>query len=137
MAALTSGALAQVKRRSESWGDSCVLRARDDALADAGVRKGDYLVVRRGILPAADALVVVRGAGGGLLLRALERRGPRVRLQPGDGPLRPLLLPPDGAGVWGTVVAVLRKFSEAEESSGEATGRGAGDGKGMLQTADG
>ena len=48
MAALTSGALAQVKCRAESWGDSCVLRARDDALADAGVRKGDYLVVRRG-----------------------------------------------------------------------------------------
>lgn len=115
MATLTSGALAPVRRKPENWGGSCVLRARDDALAGAGVRKGDYLVVRRDGLPGDGALVVVRGADGGLLLRTLERFGPRVRLQPGGGPLRPFLLPHDGAGIWGTVIAVLRKYEQDQE----------------------
>lgn len=115
MASLTSGALQQVDRRPGSWGESCVLRACDDALADAGVRRGDYLVVEKGSVPQEDALVVVRGESGDgrLLLRSLLRYGPRVRLQPGSGPLRPLLLPPDRAGIWGTVVAVLRKFTSS------------------------
>lgn len=117
MATLTSGALVPVRRGAESWGGSCVLRALDDALAGAGVRKGDYLVVHRGALPRENALVVVQGADGSFLLRSLERCGPRVRLQPGSGPLRPVLLPPDRAGIWGTVLAVLRKFASAEDKT--------------------
>ena len=111
MATLTSGALRSASVRPERWGGSFVLRACDDALAGAGVRKGDYLVVERGKLPRESALVVVRGRRGELLLRTAERYGPSVRLQPGCAPRRPLLLPADGAGIRGTVVAVLRKFS--------------------------
>ena len=118
MATLTSGALCPVSERPRNWGASCVLRACDDALAEAGVRRGDFVVVDRGALPEGDALVVVRsdngkerGDGGErLLLRSLQRYGPRVRLQPGASPLRPVLLPPERAEIWGTVVAVLRKL---------------------------
>ena len=117
MATLTSGALSPVSGRPRNWGTSCVLRACDDALAEAGVRRGDFVVVDRGALPEGDSLVVVRSdsgkeAGGGerLLLRSLQRYGPRVRLQPGASPLRPVLLPPERAEIWGTVVAVLRKL---------------------------
>lgn len=119
MATLTSGALRQIRSRHQNWGGSCVLRACDDALAGAGVRRGDYVVVARGSVPQGDALVVVQGENGKggskegerLLLRTLQRCGPRVRLQPGSGPLRPVLLPPEQAAIWGTVVAVLRKMA--------------------------
>jgi len=118
MTTLTSGALQQVSERPDRWGSSCVLRACDDALAGDGVRRGDYIVVDRGSVPQGDALVVVRGEesrkrrreGERLLLRSLHRFGTRIRLQPGSGPLRPLLLPPERAEIWGTVVAVLRKL---------------------------
>jgi DNA polymerase V len=117
MTMLTSGALQQVGERPDRWGSSCVLRACDDALAGDGVRRGDYVVVDRGSVPRGDSLVVVRGVEGGrreggerLLLRSLQHFGSRVRLQPGGGPLRPLLLPPERAEIWGTVVAVLRKL---------------------------
>jgi len=119
MATLTSGALAPVERRVERWGGSYVLRARDDALSGAGVRKDDYLVVQRGGFAHDGALVVIKGEGGALVLRTLERYGQRVRLQPGSGPLRPLLLPPDGAGIWGIVIAVLRKFAGLENNAAE------------------
>jgi SOS-response transcriptional repressor LexA len=113
MTTLTSGALQPVGERPDRWGSSCVLRACDDALAGDGVRRGDYLVVERGSVPRGDSLVVVRGGGDGggrLLLRSLQHFGGRVRLQPGCAPLRPLLLPPERAEIWGTVVAVLRKL---------------------------
>lgn len=119
MSVLIYGVLEPVKDGPRRWGRSCVVRARDDAMSEAGVRRGDYLVVERGMLPEGDALVVVRSAAGPgsgkgvLLLRSLERYGPRVRLQPGSGPLRPVLLAPEEAGIWGTVVAVLRKFEAA------------------------
>jgi len=132
MATATAGALRTAGQRRPAWGRSCVLRACDDALAGSGVRRGDYLVVERGRLPAGDGLVIVRACGDErktglvrhrdpaqsgrrLLLRMLERYGERVRLQPGGGPLRPLLQSPEGAGVWGTVVAVLRKFSTEQQ----------------------
>lgn len=135
---MATGKLLPVVGRQGRWGGSCVLQVRDDALAYDGVRRGDYLVVDRGAIPSDDdALVVIRndGTSGGLrpaekgtekgkpgsvgeeserlLLRRCERFGSRVRLQPGSSPFRPLLVAPDAAGIWGTVVAVMRKFDAA------------------------
>lgn len=135
---MATGELVPVAGRQGRWGESCVLQACDDVLAYDGIRRGDYLVVDRGAIPRSDdALVVIRddGVPGGLrpvekgmekgnignggeeserlLLRRFERFGSRIRLQPGSSPFRPLLVAPDAAGIWGTVVAVMRKFDAA------------------------
>jgi SOS-response transcriptional repressor LexA len=96
-----------------------------------GVARGDFLVVDRNRMPRLDdALVVIReqngtGARSGaarvrnpssrekLLLRKLERIGSKVSLQPGSSPRRAPYVPQESAGIWGTVVAVMRKFEAA------------------------
>ena len=138
---MATGELIQIKKRQGRWGKSCVLQARDNALAIEGVQSGDYLVVDCGSMPHDDdALVVVKDKfasddnvrNGGpyqttsygkattarelgnarLLLRKYERFGSGIRLQPGNSPRRRLLIPSDSAGIWGTVVAVMRKFED-------------------------
>lgn len=120
---MATGELRAVRQRSGRWGESSVLEACDDALALDGVNCGDFLVVDRGSLPDADdALVVVERSAprrpgaeptSRLFLRKLERIGAKVSLQPGSSPRRVPYVLPESAGIWGTVVAVMRKFEAA------------------------
>lgn len=124
---MATGMLKPVQARQGRWGGSCVLEVQDDALALDGVNRGDYLVVDRGARPAEDGFVVIEGGARGreaaersgkapagvLMLRKLEHYGPRVRLMPGSSPFATPYLPPESAGIWGTVVAVMRKFEAA------------------------
>jgi SOS-response transcriptional repressor LexA len=128
---MATGELRAVVERQGRWGKSCLLEVQDDALAMDGVARGDFLVVDRNRMPRRDdALVVIREQGGTnaksgavrlrnpstrekLLLRKLERIGAKISLQPGSSPRRAPYVAQESAGIWGTVVAVMRKFEAA------------------------
>jgi SOS-response transcriptional repressor LexA len=129
---MAAGELRPTKKRQGRWGGSVVLEVQDNALSLDGVESGDFVVVNQSsLVPSEDALVVVEEkvfspmaitANGRkvptkpksrFILRKLEHIGAKVRLLPGNSPSQRPYLHPQEAKVWGTVVAVMRKFEAA------------------------
>ena len=89
--------------------DLFVLRLRGEALAEAGLRDGDYLVLERRARPENGAIALVLANGSQAVLGRLYREGEsRLRIEPLDAPQ-----PPIRAGralVQGVLSAVVRRF---------------------------
>jgi len=129
---MAAGELKRTSKRRGRWGDSVVLEMQDGALALDGVDPGDFVVVNQSpLVPADDALVVMEEKIAGpavvtrdgrriprkpvsrYMLRKLEYIGEKVRLLPGSSLGQSPYVNPGEVRVWGTVVAVMRKFEAA------------------------
>ena len=86
------------------------IRVRNDAMAGAGIRDGDLLVVDRA-LEADDGDLVVAEAEGGLTLKRLYRRNGLVRLLP-ENPCQHSAAPAGdpGLSIWGVATSVVRRL---------------------------
>jgi len=84
------------------------VRVQGDAMAAAGIRHGDLLVVDRSLAPYPGSTVVVVH-GGQFLLRRLEGRQPRWRLVAEDPAIAPLALNGEDPHllVWGVVLHAI------------------------------
>jgi repressor LexA len=86
------------------------LRVRGDSMVEEGIQDGDIVVVRRAGT-AADADMVVALVGGEVTLKRLYREaGGRLRLQPSNAALPPLVVPAEQVQVQGIVVGLLRRY---------------------------
>lgn len=94
------------------------LRVQGDALAAAGVRHGDLLVVDRSVAPRAGSTVVV-AHDGQLLLRRLEGRSPRWRLVADDPGVVPLALSGDDPHllIWGVVIHAVHHLHRSRHQN--------------------
>ena len=91
-------------------GGGYALRVRGDSMVDEGIHDGDIVVVRAAET-AADAEMVVALVGGEVTLKRLYReRGGRVRLQPSNAALEPMVVAADQVQVQGVVVGLLRRY---------------------------
>jgi repressor LexA len=79
-------------------------------MVEEGIHDGDVVIVRRAGT-AADAAMVVALVGGEVTLKRLYREaGGRVRLQPSNAALPPLVVPAEQVQVQGIVVGLLRRY---------------------------
>ena len=86
------------------------LRVRGQAMIDAGIHDGDYLIVEPADT-ADDGRTVVAEIDGQVTVKKLFRApGGQVRLQPANPEMLPLIIGGDQVRVRGLVVGVLRKF---------------------------
>ena len=85
-----------------------LIRVRNDAMAGAGIRDGDLLVVDRA-LEADDGDLVVAEAEGGLTLKRLYRRNGHVRLLPENPCQHPGVLD-DEPSIWGVATSVVHRL---------------------------
>jgi repressor LexA len=86
------------------------LRVRGDSMVEEGIQDGDIVIVRRAGT-AADADMVVALVGGEVTLKRVYREGGgRLRLQPSNALLPPLVVPADEVQVQGVVVGLLRRY---------------------------
>jgi repressor LexA len=91
-------------------GEHFVLRVRGDSMIDDGVHDGDLVVVQEA-RAAADGEMVVAMVAGEVTLKRIYREGAsRVRLQPANPALAPLLVPARELQVQGVVVGLLRRY---------------------------
>lgn len=91
-------------------GSRFVLKVRGDSMVDEGIHDGDLVVVRSSP-EAADGDMVVAMVGGEVTLKRLYReRGGRVRLQPSNAALEPIVAAGSEVTVQGTVVGLLRHY---------------------------
>jgi repressor LexA len=90
--------------------DTYVLRVKGDSMIDEQIRDGDYVIVEDRKTATDGEMVIALVGGADVTLKKLYRDNGRVRLQPANPAMQPMLLNPDHVQVQGVVVGVMRKY---------------------------
>jgi peptidase S24-like protein len=109
----------RVDLRPALWNGRRVLalRVRGTVMADESLRDGDYLIVEPGE-PARDGQTAVVDLDGRVTVKRIFREPDgRVRLQPADPELLPLVLPIARIRIIGTVAGIFRRHGFGTRSA--------------------
>ncbi|HVC00196.1 MAG TPA: transcriptional repressor LexA [Candidatus Dormibacteraeota bacterium] len=105
------------QRESISLGDfvrgrnTYVLQVKGNSMRDDHILDGDFIVVEQTQVANPGEIVVALVRGEEATLKRFYREGGgRIRLQPANSEMAPILLPAEEVRVQGRVVGVLRKF---------------------------
>jgi repressor LexA len=91
--------------------DSFVLRVEGDSMIDEQIRDGDYIVVTSQPTANDGEMVVALVGGDSATVKKLYREpGSRIRLQPANASMEPMVVDADDVVVQGVVVGLIRKF---------------------------
>ena len=93
-------------------GEHFVLRVRGDSMIDDGIRDGDYVVVARRA-SAQNGQTVVALIRGEATLKRYYSEGARVRLQPANAAMKPILAEAKDVTVQGVVTGLIRDYAGA------------------------
>ena len=92
-------------------GDAFVLQVQGDSMIDEQIRDGDYVIVENRTDTQNGEMVVALLDGQNVTLKKLfQEADGRVRLQPANPAVAPLIVPAANVRVQGVVVGVLRKY---------------------------
>lgn len=96
-----------VRRRADNY----VLRVEGDSMIDEQIRDGDYLVVAAQPTARDGEVVIALVGGDSATVKTLYREpGNRVRLQPANPSMEPIVVDADDVVIQGVVVGVIRKL---------------------------
>ena len=92
-------------------GDTFALQVRGDSMIEDHICSGDYVLVQRANEAKDGEIVVALVDGSEATLKRIYREpGDKVRLQPANAAMEPIVVPRSAVEVQGKVLAVLRKF---------------------------
>jgi repressor LexA len=91
-------------------GEHFVLRVRGDSMVEDGIRDGDYVVVSRraNALNGQTVVALVRGEA---TLKRYYAEGARVRLQPANAAMKPIVADARDVTVQGVVTGLIRDYA--------------------------
>lgn len=92
-----------------SRGDNYVLKVRGDSMIDDGIHDGDFVIITKREL-AENGQMVVANVRGEVTLKRFYREGARVRLQPANERMTPIMVKADEVMIQGIVVGLMRRF---------------------------
>ncbi len=91
--------------------DNFVLRVEGDSMIDEQIRDGDYIVVTSQATAEEGEMVVALVGGDSATVKKLYRDGPdRIRLQPANPEVEPIIANAKDVAIQGVVVGVIRKY---------------------------
>ena len=91
--------------------DNYVLRVEGNSMIEGQIRDGDYIVVQAEQTAADGEMVVALVRGDSATVKKLYREtGNRVRLQPANPTMQPIVVDADDVQIQGVVVGVIRKY---------------------------
>jgi len=91
--------------------DNFVLRVEGESMIDEQIRDGDYIVVTSQDTAADGQMVVALVRGDAATVKKLYRENDgRIRLQPANPTMAPILEDADNVQIQGVVVGVIRKY---------------------------
>jgi len=90
--------------------DSYVLRVKGDSMIDEQIRDGDYVIVEDRRTADNGEMVIALLNGADVTLKKLYREQGRIRLQPANAAIQPILVPAEQVQVQGVVVGVMRRY---------------------------
>ena len=90
--------------------DTYVLKVRGDSMIDEQIRDGDFVIVEDRKTAENGEMVIALLGGSDVTLKKFYREDGRIRLQPANPAMQPLLVAPEQLQVQGVVVGVMRKY---------------------------
>ena len=88
------------------------LRVKGQSMVEEGILDGDYIVVEQRQTAQPGETVVAMVNGEATVKKFFPERGGRVRLQPANGQMQPIIARGKDVEIRGIVVAVLRKYGK-------------------------
>ncbi len=94
-----------------SGAESYVLRVEGDSMIDEQIRDGDYIVVSaRQMANEGETVVALVGGESATVKKFYREPGSRIRLQPANDAVAPIIVDADDVQIQGVVVGVIRKY---------------------------
>src|SRR5205809_3906236 len=90
--------------------ESYVLRVKGDSMIDEQIRDGDFVIVEDRKTAENGEMVIALIGGADVTLKKFYRENGRIRLQPANAAMQPILLDASFVQVQGVVVGVMRKY---------------------------
>jgi repressor LexA len=91
--------------------NSFVLQVKGDSMRDDHILDGDYIVVEQTqVANPGEIVVALIGGEEATLKRFYREAGGKIRLQPANSQMQPIVLPAAEVKVQGRVIGVLRKY---------------------------
>ena len=90
--------------------DSYVLRVKGDSMIDEQIRDGDFVIVEDRKSVDNGEMVIALVGGLDVTLKKFYRENGKIRLQPANPSMQPIMVDPDRVQVQGVVVGVMRKY---------------------------
>ncbi len=90
--------------------DTYVLRVRGDSMIDEQIRDGDFVIVEDRKTADNGEMVIALVGGSDVTLKKFYRENGRVRLQPANPAMQPLVVSAEQVQIQGVVVGVMRKY---------------------------
>ena len=92
-------------------GSIFVLKVKGDSMVDDHICDGDYILVEGASMAENGEIVVALVDGTDATLKRFFREaGDKVRLQPANAQMDPIILPARNVKIQGRVIGVLRKY---------------------------
>jgi repressor LexA len=90
--------------------ETYVLKVKGDSMIDEQIRDGDFVIVEDRKTADNGEMVVALIGGADATLKKFYRENGRVRLQPANPAMQPMLFDPTQVQVQGVVVGMMRKY---------------------------
>ncbi len=90
--------------------DTYVLKVKGDSMIDEQIRDGDFVVVEDRKTAENGEMVIALLGGAEVTLKKFYRDNGRIRLQPANPAMLPLIVPSEQVQIQGVVVGVMRKY---------------------------
>ena len=90
--------------------ETYALRVRGNSMIDEQIRDGDLVVVEDRQVARNGEMVVALLDGSDVTLKTLYREKGRIRLQPANENLTPIIAKPEAVQVQGVVIGVIRRY---------------------------
>ena len=87
-----------------------VLQVKGDSMQDEAILDGDYILVEKTSAVRNGEIVVALVDGTESTLKRIYKEGDKVRLQPSNAAMQPVIVPAAAVQVQGRVIGVLRKY---------------------------
>jgi repressor LexA len=91
-------------------GDTYVLRVKGDSMIDEQIRDGDFVIVEDRKTAENGEMVIALVGGSEATLKKFYREHGRIRLQPANPAMQPMLFDADQIQVQGIVIGVMRRY---------------------------
>ena len=90
--------------------DTYVLRVKGDSMIDEQIRDGDFVIVEDRKTAKNGEMVIALVGGADVTLKKFYRDHGRIRLQPANPAMQPMLFDPEQIQVQGVVIGVMRRY---------------------------
>ncbi len=90
--------------------DVFVLEVAGESMQDEHIVDGDYVLVEKVNSARNGEIVVALVDGSDTTLKRFYREGDRIRLQPSNAAMQPIVVPASSVQIQGRVIGVLRKY---------------------------